>query len=204
LWSRPSAAIAWYNAPVPAPVEIVLVRHGETEWSRSGRHTSFTDVRLTERGREQARALVPRLSQHEFAAVLTSPQGRARETCELAGLGARAEVTDDLAEWNYGEYEGRTSVDIHRDVPGWTIFASGAPGGEQPADVGLRADRVIARAVAVGGPVACFSHGHLLRVIGARWIGLPAQDGALLALDTATLSVLGHEREQRVLRVWNG
>lgn len=182
----------------------MLVRHGETEWSRSGRHTSFTDVPLTELGREQARALVPRLALHQFAAVLTSPRERARETCALAGLGERAAIIDDLAEWNYGDYEGRTRTEICREVPDWTIFSAGAPGGEQPADVSGRADRVITRAMAVDGPVALFSHGHFLRVIGARWIGLAAGDGALLALDTATLSVLGYEREQRVLRLWNG
>jgi probable phosphoglycerate mutase len=182
---------------------VVLVRHGETEWSASGRHTSFTDVALTERGREQAQSLVPRLVDHHFALVLTSPRRRARETCALAGLADRAEVTDDLVEWDYGEYEGRTTLEIRAEVPGWTIFTDGAPGGETAADVAARADRLIARADAAGGPVAMFSHGHFLRVLGARWIGLDATDGRLLGLDTATLSVLGHEREQRVLRVWN-
>jgi broad specificity phosphatase PhoE len=183
--------------------EIVLVRHGETEWSSSGRHTSITEVPLTEAGRERASQLRARLAGRDFELVLTSPRQRARETCELAGLLDHAVTDDDLAEWNYGEYEGRTSEDIRREVPGWTIFADGAPGGETPHDVAARADRVIATALAAGGPVAVFSHGHFLRVLGARWVGLPASAGALFGLDTATLSVLGHEREQQVMRVWN-
>jgi probable phosphoglycerate mutase len=188
---------------MPPDVTVVLIRHGETEWSRSGRHTSFTDVPLTARGRDEARPLADRLAGIDFALVLTSPRQRARETCELAGLGARAEVDDDLAEWNYGSYEGRTTEEIRETVPGWTIFTHGAPGGETAEEVAARADRVIARAEAAGGVVALFSHGHILRVLGARWANLPAAAGAGLALDTATLSLLGHEREQRVLRVWN-
>jgi probable phosphoglycerate mutase len=183
--------------------EIVLARHGETEWSSSGRHTSFTEVPLTEEGREQAGRLRARLAGREFALVLTSPRQRARATCELAGLLDRAVIVDDLAEWNYGGYEGRTTDEIRREVPGWTIFADGAPGGESPHDVAARADRVIALALAAGGPVAMFSHGHFLRVLGARWVGLPAWGGARFGLDTATLSVLGHEREEQVVRVWN-
>jgi probable phosphoglycerate mutase len=184
-------------------VAIVLVRHGETEWSASGRHTSFTDVALTARGCDQARALASRLAGTKFALVLASPRARALSTCEFARLDRACEVTDDLAEWNYGSYEGRTTAEIRAEVPGWTIFADGAPGGETPEQVGARADRVIARAVGAGGPVAVFSHGHFLRVLGARWIGQPAVVGAWLGLDTATISCLGHEREQRVLRVWN-
>ncbi|MFI5046109.1 MAG: histidine phosphatase family protein [Acidimicrobiia bacterium] len=183
--------------------DIVLARHGETEWSASGRHTSFTDVALTARGREQAAALRGRLARWSFAAVLTSPRRRARDTCELAGVGAQAEVDDDLAEWDYGEYEGRTTPEIHEQDPGWTIFTGNPPGGETAAQVGARADRVLSRAAAVDGPVALFSHGHFLRVLGARWVALDAADGRLLGLDTATLSVLGHERDQRVLRMWN-
>jgi probable phosphoglycerate mutase len=184
-------------------VTVVLVRHGETEWSRSGRHTSFTDVELTRAGREEARELATRLDGIDFALVLTSPRRRARETCSLAGLGAHAEVTDDLAEWNYGDYEGRTSDEIRADVPGWTIFTRDPPGGESTADVTARADRVLTRACAAGGVVALFSHGHFLRVLGARWIGQPAAAGEWLGLDTATVSCLGYERDQRVIRTWN-
>src|ERR1700730_17914520 len=143
---------------VPPDVNVVLVRHGETMWSRSGRHTSFTDVPLTELGREEAKPLADRLGGIDFALVLTSPRQRARETCELAGLGDRAHVADDLAEWNYGSYEGLTTEEIRKTVPGWTIFAHGAPGGETVEQVGARADRVIARAEGVGGLVALFSH----------------------------------------------
>jgi probable phosphoglycerate mutase len=186
-----------------ALTEILLVRHGETEWSASGRHTSYTDIALTDRGRDEARDLAPVLRTEPCRLVLTSPRQRARETCELAGLGGAAEVTDDLCEWNYGAYEGRTTAEIRTEVPGWTIFGNGAPGGETAAEVAARADRLIERAEAVGGRVAMFSHGHFLRVIGARWIGLDATAGRLLGLDVATVSVLGHERTQRVLRVWN-
>jgi probable phosphoglycerate mutase len=182
--------------------DIVLVRHGETEWSTSGRHTSYTDVALTERGREQAAALAPRLLGRQFTIVLTSPRQRAIDTCAYAGLGDRAEVTDDLAEWDYGEYEGRTTVEIRRAVPDWTIFTHGAPGGESAARVGARADRVLARASGAAS-AALFSHGHFLRVLGARWIGLAPDDGRLLGLDVATLCVLGHEHGERVLREWN-
>jgi probable phosphoglycerate mutase len=186
-----------------AETEIVLVRHGETEWSASGRHTSFTDLALTAHGCEQARELAARLQGEHFDLVLTSPRRRARETCEFAGLEACAEVTDDLCEWDYGQYEGRTTAQIREDVPGWTIFGNGVPGGETAAEVAARADRLIARALTTGGRIAMFSHGHFLRVLGARWIDLDATDGRLLGLDTATISVLGHERTQRVLRVWN-
>ena len=184
-------------------VSVVLVRHGETEWSSSGCHTSYSDIALTRQGEAQARSLAPRLAGIDFSLVLTSPMQRARRTCELAGLGAHAEVTDDLAEWNYGEYEGRTTDDIRTEVPGWTIFRDGAPGGDTADEVAARADRLLERATEAGGVVALFSHGHFLRVLGARWIGQAARAGAWLGLDTATLSCLGHEREQRVLRVWN-
>jgi probable phosphoglycerate mutase len=186
-----------------SPVEIVLVRHGETEWSASGRHTSFTDVPLTRHGCEQADALAARLAGSDFALVLTSPRRRASETCARAGLLDRAEITDDLVEWNYGDYEGRTTDEIRRGVPGWTIFSHAVPNGETSDEVAARADRVIERALAAGGRVALFSHGHFLRVLGARWIALPASGAARLGLDTATLSLLGYEREQRVLQVWN-
>jgi probable phosphoglycerate mutase len=184
-------------------VAVVLVRHGETEWSSSGKHTSYTDVALTPRGCDEARDVAARLEGVDFSLVLTSPRQRARMTCAYAGFEPRAEITDDLAEWNYGDYEGRTTKQIRVDVPGWTIFEDGAPGGETADAVAARADRVLARATEAGGVVALFSHGHFLRVLGARWIGQPAAAGAWLGLDTATVSCLGHEREQRVLRVWN-
>ena len=182
---------------------IVLVRHGQTDWSAAGRHTSTSDVALTDRGRAQARALAARLTAWTFTAVLTSPRQRARDTCELAGLADRAEIEPDLAEWDYGEYEGRTTAEICTADPGWTIFTGDPPGGETATDVGARADRLLARVAAIDGTVALFSHGHFLRVLGARWIDLPVCEGARLALDTAALSVLGHERDTRVLRTWN-
>jgi len=183
--------------------EIVLVRHGDTEWSSSGRHTSFSDIPLTDHGRQQACTLATRLADRQFALVLSSPRIRAVETCTLAGLRDAAEITDDLAEWDYGDYEGRTTAAIREERPGWTIFTGGAPGGETADEVGERADRLIARAAAVDGTVAMFSHAHFLRVLAVRWVGLPVVDGALLVLDTATLSVLSYEREQRAVRVWN-
>jgi len=188
---------------ITADVTVVQIRHGETEWSLEGRHTSFSDVALTARGRDEARPLAARLAAIDFARVLTSPRRRARETCELAGLGKHAEVTDDLDEWNYGDYEGLTTAEIRAEVPGWTIFSNGAPGGETADEITARADRVIAWAAEAGGVVALFSHGHFLRVVGARWIGLPASGGSRLALDTATVSFLGHEHDERVLRMWN-
>jgi len=201
------ATSAWYNASMPnrPSGELILVRHGETEWSASGRHTSFTDVALTDVGRDQARATGARIAGLRFAAVFTSPRRRAIDTCELAGLAAGAVVDDDLVEWDYGDYEGLTSEEIQMSVPGWTIFTGDPPGGETAAQVGGRADRVIATAVAAAREVdvALFSHGHFLRVLGARWIGLPAVAGALLRLDTASVCVLGYEHEQRVVRTWN-
>jgi probable phosphoglycerate mutase len=202
------ATTAWYNALVSRPGalgEVVLVRHGETEWSASGRHTSVTDLPLTPRGEEQARAAGARIAGRRFTAVFTSPRQRARVTCELAGVAAGATVDDDLVEWDYGDYEGLTTAQIRASAPGWTIFTGDPPGGETVVQVGARADRVIARAVAASssGDVALFSHGHFLRVLGARWIGLPTADGALLGLDTATVSVLGYEHEDRVVRTWN-
>jgi broad specificity phosphatase PhoE len=187
--------------------ELVLVRHGETEWSRTGRHTSFTDVELTLRGTAEAQLAGTKLAMSErtFVAVFTSPMRRARETCRIAQLADDAVVTDDLCEWNYGEYEGLTTPQVRETNRGWTIFTGDPPGGETSVQVGARADRIVERAVeaAVGGDVALFSHGHFLRVAGARWIGLDARDGALLRLDTATVCVLGYEHERRVVRVWN-
>jgi probable phosphoglycerate mutase len=186
-----------------APREIVLVRHGETEWARLGRHTGRTDIPLTEDGRMQAELVGRRLDGREFALVLTSPLGRASDTCRLAGLAGVAEHDDDLLEWDYGEYEGRRTVDIRVDCPGWTLWDDGVPGGETAAQVGARVDRVIARALAARGDVALFAHGHLLRVLGARWLGLDPTEGRLFALSPATLSVLGYERETRVFLRWN-
>jgi broad specificity phosphatase PhoE len=186
-----------------APHEIWLIRHGETEWSRSGRHTGRTDVPLTPTGERQGRALGRHLAGRPFALVLTSPLARARETCRLAGYGTVAAVTDDLREWDYGLYEGRRTDEIRREVPGWSIWTAGVPGGETVDQVGERARRVIDRAAAAGGDAALFAHGHVLRVLAAVWLGLPPSDGRLFALGTAALSVLGYERETRVIGVWN-
>jgi broad specificity phosphatase PhoE len=183
--------------------QVVLVRHGQTEWSLSGQHTGTTDIPLTDEGERHARALGDRLSGWQFARVLSSPLARAVETCRLAGLGERAETTDDLREWDYGDYEGVRTVDIRKDRPGWDLWKDGVPGGETVDDVGRRADRVIEAARSAEGDVALFAHGHVLRVVGARWIGLPPDHGARLALSTASISVLGWERETPVVDRWN-
>jgi probable phosphoglycerate mutase len=187
----------------PEQLELVLVRHGETEWSRSGRHTGRTDVPLTARGRSEAQALALRLTERSFARVLTSPASRALETCRLAGFAERAELRDDLAEWDYGEYEGLTTSEIHDQRPRWMLWRDGVPGGETVEAVGARADRVIADLDSVAGSVLVFAHGHFLRILSARWIGLDPTGGRLLALDPATISVLGHEHEWHVIRNWN-
>jgi broad specificity phosphatase PhoE len=187
-----------------ADVELWLARHGETEWSRSGQHTGTTDIPLTDRGREAARALGEKLRGETFDLVLTSPLVRARDTCALAGFGDAAVSTPDLAEWNYGDYEGLTTEQIREQAPGWTVFADGCPDGEVAADVGARVDRVIETVRSRGGGRAiAFSHGHLLRVLGARWVGLDATDGRLFFLETATVSILGYDRETAVIRQWN-
>jgi probable phosphoglycerate mutase len=184
--------------------EVVLARHGETEWSRAMRHTGRTDIPLTETGRAQAEALAPRLAAREFALVLSSPLSRALDTCRLAGLGERAEIDADLEEWDYGEYDGVTSAEIRDSRPGWSLWADGCPGGESPADVGARAGRVLARLKDLDGDAVLFAHGHVLRVIAARWLGLAPADGSKLALDVGTLSVLGHEHQTSpVIRAWN-
>ena len=183
--------------------EIWLIRHGETEWSRTGRHTGRTDVPLTPLGERQAAALARHLGGRPFALVLTSPLGRARETCRLTGYAEIAEPTEDLREWDYGDYEGRTTAEIRAEVPGWSIWTGDVPRGESVEQVGIRARRVIARAVAAAGDVALFAHGHVLRILTACWLGLPPADGRLLALGTAAVSVLGCERESRVISVWN-
>lgn len=190
------------HGPTPQH-EIVLVRHGATEWSVSGRHTGRTDVPLTDEGRAQARAVGVALHGHHFAAVFVSPMSRARETCRLAGYGDAAEVVDDLREWDYGEYEGRTTVEIRTEVPNWTVWDGDLPNGESRADLGERADRVIGRAMAVNGDVALFAHGHILRVITARWCELAPDQGRRFLLETGTTSVLGWEHEYRGIRLWN-
>jgi broad specificity phosphatase PhoE len=183
------------------PAEIWLVRHGETEWSRSGQHTSRTDLPLTAEGERQAESLRRMLTGHSFSLILSSPMKRAVDTCRLVGLAP--EISNDLREWDYGDYEGLTTAEIQKRVPGWTIFTGEVPDGETVEQVGARADRVIARALAAEGDVALFGHGHLLRILAARWIRLEPTAGRLLALSTASLSVLGYERETRVIRLWN-
>lgn len=183
--------------------EVVLVRHGETLWSRNGQHTGCTDILLTDEGRRQSERLGDSLRGRRFALVLTSPLQRAAETCRLAGLGDVALLREELMEWDYGAYEGRTTPEIRAEVPGWSLWRDGVPGGETAADVGRRVDRVIAEIGAVDGDVVLFAHGHVLRVLAARWIGLPPTEGRLFALDPATTSILGHERETPVIRRWN-
>jgi probable phosphoglycerate mutase len=180
-----------------------LLRHAETEWSRSGRHTGRTDIPLTDHGREVARELRRRLEGQSFALVLCSPLSRARETCELAGLGERPQLRDDLLEWDYGGYEGITTAEIHRTRPDWYLWRDGAPGGETPEQVAARADRVVAEALEAGGDVALFSHGHMLRMVGARWIEQPPLLGGRIALSTGAVCRLGHERDVRVIWAWN-
>ena len=181
--------------------ELWLIRHGETEWSASGRHTSSTDLELTAEGERKAAAVGRLLAGKTFAMVLASPLRRARETCRLAGYSP--EVTPDLREWGYGAYEGLTTAEIQVQNPGWTIWTGTPPGGESAAEVGARADRVIARATAAEGEVALFGHGHILRVLAARWLGLEPTGGRLFALSTGSVSVLGYERETRVVQSWN-
>jgi broad specificity phosphatase PhoE len=183
--------------------QVYLVRHGETEWSLSRQHTGITDIPLTENGRKVAKLLEPVLAKETFALVLTSPLERARETCELAGLGARGEIDSDLMEWNYGQYEGLTPKQIHAQAPEWMLFNDGCPGGESPEQVGARVDRVIARVRAVEGHVALFAHGHIFRVFAARWLGLPATAGCHFLLDTATLNILGYYRGIPAVKRWN-
>jgi probable phosphoglycerate mutase len=181
---------------------LFVVRHGETEWSRAGRHTGRTDVPLVAEGRAQAAAVGGLLAGVGFALVLTSPLVRAASTAALAGFGA-AEPTDDLAEWDYGDFEGLTTEEIRAARPGWTLWTDGVVGGETAGEVGRRADRVIERARAADGDTLAFSHGHLLRVLAARWVGLPAAGGRLHALGPGSLSVLGWEREAPVVERWN-
>ena len=184
-------------------MSVFAIRHGETQWSLNGRHTGTTDIPLTDNGRRLAELLRPALSGRTFALVLVSPLQRARETCELAGLAGRAVIEPDLVEWNYGTYEGLTPEQIHEQAPGWLIFRDGCPGGETPEQVGARTDRVIALAHAADGDVALFAHGHVLRVLVARWLGLPAGAGQHFLLDTGTWSVLDYYRGIAAVKAWN-
>ncbi len=191
-----------------AGVELWLVRHGETEWSLSGKHTSRTDVSLTEKGRVRAAELGKFLAGRSFDAVLTSPMQRARETCAIAGYGAQARIDEGLREWDYGVYEGLTTKEIRETEPGWSVWKNDIKGGETAEHVGERADGVIERALAAAdgkedGRVAVFAHAHILRILAARWIELPARGGERFALGTGSLSVLGWERETRVIGGWN-
>lgn len=183
--------------------QVVLVRHAETEWSLSGQHTGLTDLPLTQAGRRTAAGLAGRLAGWSFDLVLTSPLVRARETAELAGLGERALERDVLVEWDYGAYEGLTSAQIYAERPDWNLWRDGCPDGESPAQVGARADRAIEEIRSHGGTVAVFSHGHMLRVIGARWIGLGPERGGSLGLSTAAVCVLSSEHEAPVIGRWN-
>jgi len=184
---------------------VYLARHGETAWTLSGQHTGLTDLPLTERGERNARRLEERLRGVTFAKVFTSPLQRATRTCELAGFGAVAEIDRDLLEWNYGEYEGRLTTDIHRERPDWQLFRDGCPGGESPKEVGTRADRAVKRMRAVGGNVLVFSSAHFLRVFAARWLGLDAAFGKYFVLSTASVSALGYEHNlsQPVIQLWD-
>lgn len=180
-----------------------LARHGETEWSRDLRHTGRTDIPLTEKGEGQARALEPALAEVDFDLVLSSPLVRARQTCELAGLGEQAELRDALMEWDYGDYEGITSREIHETTPDWQLWRDGCPNGESPEEIGDRVDSVVRELLETGGTIAVFAHGHVLRVLAARWLGLDVACGRFFALGTGTLSRLGWEHESRVIAAWN-
>jgi probable phosphoglycerate mutase len=182
---------------------VFLLRHGETEWSRDGRHTGRTDVPLTETGRGEARQAGRALGDREFARVLVSPLARARETAELAGLRGPVEICEDLREWDYGEYEGRTTAEIRLDRPGWSLWRDGVIGGETVEEVGRRADRVIAALRRLDGDIALVAHGHVLRILAARWVSLEPAAGQHLVLATATVSQLGHERETPAITLWN-
>lgn len=185
-------------------MSVFAIRHGETEWSLNGRHTGVTDLPLTDNGRALAASLKAALGGRRFALVMVSPMLRARTTAELAGLGDEAVVEPDLMEWNYGDYEGLTPAQIHAERPGWMVFRDGCPGGESPAQVGERADRVIAATRAAEGDVAIFAHGHILRVLAARWIDLPPEAGQRFLLGTGTLCILSDYRGSPAIEVWNG
>jgi broad specificity phosphatase PhoE len=182
---------------------VYLARHGETAWSVTGQHTGLTDLPLTVRGERNAKRLGERLHGLMFSKVLASPSQRARRTCQLAGFGAEAQVNQDLSEWNYGDYEGRRTAEIHAERPDWQLFRDGCPGGESPKQVGARADRIVSCLRAAKGDALIFSSGHFLRVLAARWLGLEPADGRLLILSTASLSIVGDENNQPAIRLWN-
>jgi broad specificity phosphatase PhoE len=184
---------------------LYLVRHGETEWSASGKHTGRTDIPLDEEGERKAQALKERLKGVSFDRVFTSPLQRAARTCELAGFGERAKRDSDLLEWDYGDYEGRKTSEILAERPGWLLFRDGCPNGEQPADVGVRADRAIARLRAADDQAIVFSSGHILRVLAARWLGLAPSEGRLFMLGTTSISILGyeHDKDEPAVQLWN-
>lgn len=183
--------------------KIYLIRHGETEWSKTKQHTGRSDIPLTEHGEAQAKSLAPRLAQVEFSKVYVSPLKRAQRTCELAGFRDKAELTDDLYEWDYGEFEGLTTPQIREQIPGWNLFSGGVKGGETINEVAQRADSILEKAAQFEGNIALFSSGHISRVIGARWLDLPPQSSQLLALSTASVSILGYEHEWKVIHLWN-
>jgi probable phosphoglycerate mutase len=183
--------------------EIWLMRHGETEWSVSGAHTSRTDLPLLPAGIKQAQELAPKLKNHKFALVMVSPMHRAQETCRLAGLSDGAVVTDDLKEWDYGLYEGRSTTDIHKENPGWMLWRDGVPQGESLDQVKVRVQRVIQRCLEVDGDAALFAHGHVLRILTAVWLNMPPGNGEFFALNTGSMSVLGFEHDYHVIRRWN-
>ena len=185
--------------------KVYLARHGETEWSVTGQHTGLTDLPLTARGERNARQLGKRLKGLQFAAVFTSPLQRARRTCELAGFGDRAKVDAEMVEWNYGDYEGRRTDDIRKERPGWNLFRDGCPSGETAVQVGARADRVIARLRRVNGDALVFGHRHWLSVLAVRWVGLPAEQGDILLLSEASVSIVGynHTVDESVIQLWN-
>ena len=183
--------------------DAAVVRHGQTEWSLDGRHTGTTDIPLTDQGRREAEVAGRRIGDRSFALVLSSPLSRAVETCRLAGLGEAVQLRDDLREWDYGDYEGLTTVQIREDRPDWYLFRDGCPNGESADQVGERVDRVITEVRATDGDAALFGHGHCLRVLAARWLGFAAEDGGRLALSTATVGLLGYEHERPALWLWN-
>ena len=191
------------NPPSDENMKLWLIRHGETEWSLSGAHTSRTDIPLTERGKERATKISDYLAQRKFDLVLTSPLQRARETCRIAGYADVAQIEENLREWDYGTFEGRTTADIRKDQPDWSIWDSPVPEGEPVEHVAARAQKVIDRALQAGGDVALFAHAHILRILAATWLGLEPRGGRLFALGTGSVSTLGFERETRVISTWN-